>query len=237
MKKILMFVFAALALMSMGSAVYAEETGCYQTSDRWIIRVFSGGVAVPYSFTLAVSDPATGALIPHSDIKAFSGGTSPCLNPDSATTNLCVIEQNAENTDVSLACDGAAGTAYVFHDSAGTPTLTTLPDIKSLPVPGGVLSTNKTQMLFGQVARGAYKQISVTVSNSGTAPLPITSVSTPAAPFSIVSNPCAGATLAPAATCIIKVRFTPTAVTAYTGSFTISSTGGNATITLKGSGY
>ncbi|MBI5632115.1 MAG: choice-of-anchor D domain-containing protein [Nitrospirae bacterium] len=237
MKTILMFVFAALALMSMGSAVYAEETGCYQTSDRWIIRVFSGGVAIPYSFTLAVSDPATGALIPHSDIKAFSGGVSPCLNPDSATTNLCVIEQNADNTDVSLACDAAAGTAYVFHDSGGTPTLTTLADIKSLPVAGGVLSTNKTQMLFGSVARGAYKQISVTATNTGTAPLPMLPVTPPSAPFSIVSNACAGVTLAPAGTCIIKVRFSPTAVTAYTGSFTINSTGGNIAITLKGNGY
>jgi len=63
---------------------------------------------------------------------------------------------------------------------------------------------------FGSVNIGSNSTRTVSVSNIGTANLVIGSLNGLAAPFSIVSNNCNGTSLAPAATCSVSVRFTPT---------------------------
>ncbi len=236
MKKIC--IGAMLLLTLLAGAAYSEETGCLQTKNNWIIRVISEGVANPYGFVLEVTDPLTGGLITHSKIKAFTGATPlfHCLNPDSSTTNLCLIESNAQNTDVSLACDAAAGTAYVFHDSGGQPMMTSIKDIVLVSVGAPLLTTSVTLLSFGAVTVNTTINLSLTATNTGNANLHVTSVTSPAAPFSKISDTCSGATLVPSGTCTITIRFAPTSTTAYTGSFNILSDGGNATISLTGSG-
>src|SRR5574340_309994 len=94
-----LIIMCVMALILMTGTAFAEEAGCFQSTDNWIIRVYSGGTASPYSFTLAVVDPATGLFVPHSSIKAFAGATAPCLNADRAATNLCQIETGAQSPD------------------------------------------------------------------------------------------------------------------------------------------
>lgn len=228
-----MLLFALLP-----AAAFSEEAGCLQTRNNWIIRVVSEGVAAPYGFVLEVTDPTTGALITHNKIKAFAGPAPlfQCLNPDSATTNLCLVESNAQNTDVSLACDAAAGTAYIFHDRGGQPYLTSIRDIILVVTGTPVLTTSATQLNFGSIAVNTNTSLTLTARNTGTANLTISSVTSPAAPFSKTADTCNGATLIPAGTCTVTIRFAPTSTIAYTGNFSILSNGGNATISLTGTG-
>lgn len=233
MKKIC--ICAMLMLTFLAGPAYSEETGCLQTKNNWIIRVLSDGIG-PYGFVLSVTDPATGDLIPLSNIKAFSGMPPlfQCLS--GSTTDMCVIESNALNSDVSLACDAAAGTAYIFHDSGGQPTMTSIKDIILVSVGAPVLTTSATLLSFGAVTVNTTKNLSLTASNTGNANLHVTSVTLPVTPYTKISDTCDGATLLPSGTCTITIRFAPTSTIAYTGSFNILSDGGNATISLTGSG-
>ncbi|MBI5846798.1 MAG: choice-of-anchor D domain-containing protein [Nitrospirae bacterium] len=231
-----MMTIVLLAFVGMVSVAFAEETGCLQTTDNWIIRAYSGGTASPnYTFTLAVIDPVSGQLVPHSDIKAFVGATTPCLNADRVTTHLCEIEANAQSPDISLACDAAAGTAYIVHDHAGQLTISTIPDLVKYAATNPVLQATPASLIFGRVAKGT-KTLVVTVTNTGTAPLHISTVTTPAAPYSKPTDTCTGATVAPTTgSCSISIKFAPLTVASYPGSFTINSDGGTATIQLTGS--
>jgi hypothetical protein len=60
---------------------------------------------------------------------------------------------------------------------------------------------------------------------------------TVAAPFSLSANTCAGATVAPNASCNVSVVFSPTVAQAYTGSLTVATNAGTAgAVTLAGLG-
>jgi len=227
-------VMTIMLIVLVGQA-FAEEAGCLQSKDNWIIRVYSEGSASPYSFTLAVVDPVTGGLVSHSDIKAFAGATALCLNPDRVATNLCEIEAGAQSPDVSLGCDSAAGTAYIVHDHAGQLTISTMPDIVRYVVAAPVLQATPASLAFGKVSKGS-KTLSVTVTNSGTSALHVSSVTEPAAPFSKISDTCTGATVAPTkGSCMISMKFAPLTTGSYAGSFNINSDGGNVTAQLTGS--
>jgi len=214
--------FLAIVLMMTPGLAQAEEAGCYQAADNWIIRVCSEGTG-PYTLSLVVLD-TSGAVVPKDNIMAFT-----------ALSNPYIFETAANKPDLSLGCD-TAGTAYIFHDSGGQLTLTSISDIVSVPTGTPVLQTSTALINFGTVKTGTTKNSTVTVTNAGTAPLHITSVTAPAAPFAKISDTCNGATVAPSGICSIGIRFAPTAAKIYTSSFGITSDGGNATITLQGAG-
>jgi Abnormal spindle-like microcephaly-assoc'd, ASPM-SPD-2-Hydin len=76
----------------------------------------------------------------------------------------------------------------------------------------------------------------VTLTNSGTATLNITSI-TATGDFAVKSTPC-GLTLAAGASCKVSVTFTPTAINARTGSLTFVDDAANSpqSVSLKGTG-
>ncbi len=88
-----------------------------------------------------------------------------------------------------------------------------IPDIKATP----------SSINFGSVNIGNSLDSTVTVSNIGTGNLTVSSVTLPSQPFSIATNNCTGATLAPSTTCKIVVRFEPTEGITYTSNFHIFS--------------
>ncbi|MBA4373006.1 MAG: hypothetical protein C0402_09135 [Thermodesulfovibrio sp.] len=239
MKRFLMIIVCMTLAITGNLAVsvaYAEESGCFQSTDNWIIRVFSEGMASPHKIMLAVIDPVTGLRVPHSAIRAFAGATTACRNLDRATSHLCELESAAQSPDISLGCDAVAGTAYIIHDQAGEATISTIPDIVKATTSGATaLQTTPAFLAFGKLPTGR-KTISVTVTNSGAADVHITSVSMPAAPFRKTLDTCTGAVIAPATgSCSISITFAPVTAGSYTGSFNISSDGGNVTVQLTGS--
>jgi hypothetical protein len=234
MKSVLsILVFAALIMA--GSAVYAEESGCFQKTDNWIIRVYSEDMAGQYRVMLAVIDPVTALRVPHSSIKAFAGAAPTCKNLDRASSHLCEIESAAQSPDLSLGCDTTAGTAYIIHDQAGYPTITTIPDIirAAAPNPPALVATPGF-LDYGKVLTGR-KTLSVTVTNNSATGVHISSVSMPAAPYRKATDSCTGAVLAPSTgSCTISMTFAPVTTGTYSGNFDINSDAGTISVQLTG---
>lgn len=78
-----------------------------------------------------------------------------------------------------------------------------------MPVPAPVVSLSTATLAFGnQTLGGLYQARTVTLTNTGTAALAITSFSVPTGVFAVESTTC-GASLAASASCNVLVRFTP----------------------------
>jgi len=101
------------------------------------------------------------------------------------------------------------------------------------------VTLNPASVPFGNLAAGTTSTKPVRLTNSGSAPLVITSISRPSAPFSESDNcPLSPTSLAPHAFCTINVTFSPSALGPYTGSITITDNASNSpqTINLSGTG-
>ncbi len=75
------------------------------------------------------------------------------------------------------------------------------------PVPDITASPNPVQFDIVQVGQSATQLVSVT--NTGSTTLSITSVTPPQPPFTILSDSCTGQSIPPAGFCILTVQFTP----------------------------
>ena len=80
---------------------------------------------------------------------------------------------------------------------------------------------NGTQEDFGQVTVGLDKTVSLTVTNDGSFNAASLALGTVANGFSIVSTTC-GTTLAASASCLIAVKFTPSAAISYIENLSVS---------------
>jgi hypothetical protein len=95
-------------------------------------------------------------------------------------------------------------------------------------VSSGTLSLGGT--LVGGVVTGT-----VTFSNVGTAPLTVSGVSSPSAPFSASGLPAVGDVIAPGGVVTATLAFDPTAAGDFASSLEIDSDGGNEIVSLSGS--
>lgn len=98
--------------------------------------------------------------------------------------------------------------------------------------PNPKLCVDTTSLDFGTVSVGSTKDLPVTVRNCGGQTL--TGSASVGAPFSIVSG--GSFSLAANQSQTVTVRFSPTAKGGFTGSVSVSSNGGPASVNLKGTG-
>jgi CSLREA domain-containing protein len=128
--------------------------------------------------------------------------------------------------------------AFAFALS-GTGSPTTVPGIS---ITDSIPPVNDLTIPFGGVTVGNSADATVTITNTGTANLVLGTIANAdplAAPFSITSNTCSGATIAPSATCTFSLRFAPTSDGPVTDTFDVPTnvTGQTSvTITVNGSG-
>ncbi len=111
----------------------------------------------------------------------------------------------------------------------GTGTLPGSPDISVIP----------TTLSFSDILVGATADQTITAKNEGSDNLTISSITSPSAPFSIITDTCSEQTLAPTESCTIEVRFAPTTSGDFNSSFDIPSDDpdeSTVTITLSGTG-
>ncbi len=89
-------------------------------------------------------------------------------------------------------------------------------------------------LAFGNVNIGATKQLNLTISNSGTSTLTVSSITYPTG----FTGNWTGGTIAASGSKIVTVTFKPTAAQSYSGMVTVSSdkTSGTNTITISGTG-
>ncbi len=113
---------------------------------------------------------------------------------------------------------------------------TLLGEVVLLP---GVLELSTTSLNFGNLAIGSGSSSTLTLSNTGTGPLNVTSIDGPAAPFAITGGTCGAPpiALAAGASCTLTISFNPVAVGNFLGTLTINTDIPSAvTVNLSGAG-
>jgi CSLREA domain-containing protein len=172
----------------------------------------------------------------------FSIAANNCLLPLAFGESCTVVERFAPTV-----AGPATGT---FNITSNDPVNTTVPvALKGtgslVPVPGiavtdSITPNNDNSVPFGGVLIGGSADATITVSNPGTANLVIGTIASAnplAAPFTITSNTCSGATIAPAANCTLTVRFAPTGSAAASDTFDIpSNVSGTPSLTVSVTG-
>lgn len=104
---------------------------------------------------------------------------------------------------------GARSASLAINSNASNGNLTLPLSGQGVPVPAPVVSLSTATLAFGnQTLGGLYQARQVTLTNTGTAALAITSFGVPAGVFAVESTTC-GASLAADASCNVLVRFTP----------------------------
>jgi len=193
--------------------------------------------------------PMWAGYIALADQQAASTGASPVgfINPAIYPLGLSSGYAAAFH-DITSGNNGfPAVTGYDLQTGWGSPNGAGL--INALVGAGGggpAISFNPTSLKFGKVPVHTTKgKKKVTVTNSGTAALNITSI-TVSGDFGLVTvnqtkkiTPCSnGLSLAPGAACVIKVSFTPSQVGTRTGSvnFADNATGSPQSVALTGTG-
>jgi hypothetical protein len=145
---------------------------------------------------------------------------------------------------------GTAGTNYAANVAITGSVLVTSSPVSltgSSQAPTFIATVTPGSLAFGNWATGtASSTQNITITNTGNSPLAGLAVNGIAAPFSRVTTGTfpagagnCGTTLAVAAVCTVKVRYSPTTATTSTGTVTITATGATvtpSTVSLSGTG-
>src|ERR1700722_2454182 len=189
-----------------------------------------GDVAIGAGGTLSGNATGAGNLTPSGAVLASinSGGNSRVAVGGAAalagTLKIALAPNPTSGTFEVLTASGITGTFASVTFTGATPTQYSVSYLSAsvqirISMTGAVkLSSNSVS--FGNVAIGDSGSRSFTLTNSGPAPLTITSIAT-AAPFSSTNN--CGAVLATSASCTINLSFSPTAAGSASGTLTVLS--------------
>ncbi len=217
-----------------GQSVPLSGTGVEPAVSISPPSVAFGDVVVGQSASQTVTVTNTG-----SDVLTVTGvGVSP--PPFGLTNNGCdsaVLPPTAScQFDVTFgptAPGPATGTLTVTDDAPNSPQTAPLTGNGVAPA----VSLNPTSINYGDVRVGDFKSVLLTVTNSGTADLHVSSIAT-AAPFSVDVDGCSGTPVAPGGSCDVFARFTPTQTGPAAGALTVTDDAPDSpqTVPLSGNG-
>jgi hypothetical protein len=173
------------------------------------------------------------AYIAGVDAQSFTVSRSTCDNTTVPVGGTCQADVtfNPSNTGTTTA-------SLNFADNAKIVGFQNIP-LKGVGI-AGKATPSVTTLAFNTVTAGTPLTKSLTVTNTGDAPLDVTPsiTGTASADYSIVAaQTTCGAQLAPAATCTIAVQFDPQAIGSRTAALEIpNDTGVNSRVALTGTG-
>jgi len=101
---------------------------------------------------------------------------------------------------------------------------------------GPTLASTTGGLTLASGPPGATSSGTVGFLNDGSAPVTVSSVSPPGAPFSVAGVPAAGQVIQPGAQVVVTVTFSPTAIGQFSGSLVVDSDGGDIPVNLLGTG-
>ncbi|KPF68354.1 hypothetical protein IP84_09860 [beta proteobacterium AAP99] len=211
----------APAIAITGGPLTFTATNVGATSAEQLLTVSNTGNA-----PLNISAIATS----NSDFITSAGTTCAVGTPVAAGAN-CRIGVSFRPT----AGGARTGNVSVTHNAPGSPSTVNLSGTGTGP---GV-SYSSNPLSFGSVAVGqSSANTTLTITNSGNAPLTITQINISNPVFSQVATTCTGAPVAAAGTCTVTLRFTPAATGAATGNLTLTSNmvTAPAAVVLNGTG-
>ena len=218
------------------------------------LQVPFGIVSVGFTLDQTVTVTNDGAA--NLDIGAIASA-DPLAAPFSILTDTCSNQTIAPSGSCTLAVRFAPTAAVTSNDSfdipsndpdegtvtvsvSGTGSVISVPDIT---VTDSVAPNTDLQIPFGNVTVGSSSDETVTITNNGTANLTIGAIASAnplAGRFSIPTDNCSSQTIAPAGSCTLTVRFTPTtAGTSSSDNFDIPSNDpdeGTVTVSVSGTG-
>lgn len=207
----------------------AASTVSLSTSSLSFGNVPVGTVSEPQAAAVMNSGPDAVTLSPLTVNGPFQATTS-CTNTLAAAAS-CSVEVRFAPT----ATGSATGNVRVSHSGVNTSPLTlSLSGTGEQAAP--VVELSPQSLLFPATSVGSSNIQRVTLRNTGNAPLGLTSA--PAASgtgFAVAGTTC-GASLAPDASCIIDVSFTPTNNTTFEGNLNFALSNGPRGVPLEGTG-
>ncbi|MEO7003624.1 MAG: N,N-dimethylformamidase beta subunit family domain-containing protein [Ktedonobacterales bacterium] len=228
-------------------------------SNKYNGTVSSGGAPTTFSPTsLTYSNQVVGTT--------SAAQTATLINTSTATIQISSVGVTGINTgDFAISADGCTGVALAVNatcnvsvkfaptatgsrsaslsftdDALGSPQNLSL--IGTAVNPGPIISFTPTSLTFSNQGLGSTSATqTVTVSNTGTASLHVTSVTlggTNAGDFMLMADTCTGAAVAVNATCSVSVAFAPTALGSRTASlsFADDAPASPQAVALSGSG-
>jgi hypothetical protein len=193
---------------------------------------------------------------PYEAIQFVSGSSITNVKINNATiqnTGTWVVQEqvggSATITNSTATGTGAPGPIYscgvgfTLTDGGGNSGIFATPQCQNithpafppyLPDNGSQLSVSPTALGFGSVATGSSSSAqAVTVTNSGSAAAPVSSVAT-SGDFSQTNN--CGSSIGAGSSCTVNVTFRPTASGSRAGNLTVSAAGVTTTVPLSGTG-
>ncbi len=206
------------------------------------------GVAAQTSVTpsaLAFGNPQVGSTSKAQAVVVANTGTGPVLLQAIDMTGDFAQADNC-TTGQPLAPGATCSIDVVFKPAApgvraGTLTVSFDIGAESVALSGNAVAAtatlNPASVTFPPTPQGASSDREVlTLTNTGTAPITISSIATTGSDFTENNDCPVGGQLAPGASCHIAVTFTPAAVGSSTGTVTASDDAGNQTSSLSGIG-
>jgi hypothetical protein len=197
--------------------------------------LLTNNTASPITFTSIVVTGVSPAA--NTDFAKSSDGCSPS---GVAAGSSCTVKVTFTPSVAAAESATLVITAVVSNGGLTTPEVfnVNLTGTGSTSVPG--IGFDHTNVAFsGQMVTTTSAAMAVKLTNTGTGPLTINSI-TPSGDFAQTNTcPVSPATLAATGTCTINVTFTPTATGARTGTLTVSdnATGSPQSIPLTGTGW
>ncbi len=182
---------------------------------------------------ITISNPGTADLVINS--LSIVGGNFGDFTLASVIPPITVTPGTSISLNITFkptALGARTSTLSIGDNVAGSPHLVTLNGTGTSPI----YNASPTSLTFtGQLVNSTSGSQPVTISNTGTGPMTVTSI-VASGDFAQTNN--CGSTIAASASCIINVTFTPTAIGSRTGSITItdSAPGSPHTIGLTGTG-
>ncbi|HKM46889.1 MAG TPA: choice-of-anchor D domain-containing protein [Terriglobales bacterium] len=198
--------------------------------------------AAPTAVTITQGSQGT-STITVNPVNGFAGSvTLSATGLPSGVTGTFTPNPATSTSTLTLAATATAATGTNTVTITGTSGSLTHQTTVSLTVNasgGPIVSLTPTALTWGGIVLGTTSSAkSVTVKNTGTATLNISSIATSGDFAQMTSaNPC-GSSLAAGKDCVIKVTFTPTQVGLRTGNITITDNAPNSPqiVTLSGTG-
>ncbi len=216
----------ALTVALTGNAVAAPTAIISVTPTTLALGSVTTGTTGTATFTIdnTGNAPLTVTGITSSDAAFTVSPTTGTVAPGAALT---VTVTFAPTTD-----GPATGTLTIASDDAANPAVTVALTGTGV-APAAVLAVTPATLDLGSTVTGTTTTATFTISNTGNAPLDVTGITSSDAAFTVA--PATG-TVAPGASLTVTVTFAPTAAGAATGTLTIASNGGTATVALTGAG-
>ena len=173
-----------------------------------------GGVPLTITGSTAPSVPFGATNLP---------ATNSILNPNQS------VNVTASFSPSTLTQSNGSFTVTSSNGGSTTPTLTG----------HGVAATftmTPTPLAFGSVATNASGSQSITLKDNGTPAITVTSITMPTAPFSVTGLPAVGGTIRSGSPWVAPIVFAPSAQVTSSGSLTVVTNGGAATVSMTGTG-